>query len=428
MSPRRSHLWRWALVPLAMAVLAVLGSLWLAQGGWQPFRVPGADAVAEPGAPASIERGAYLARIGGCVTCHSRPGGTALAGGRAFSTPYGTLYSSNLSSDAEHGIGGWSLAQFRHAIRHGVAPRGPLYPVFPYANFALLAPADVDDLYAYLRSLPAVAEPVPAAQLDFPASWRWSLLGWRLWDYRPLPALRGGDADPLWQRGRYLVEAVGHCSMCHSRDGERGSLGRPGHLAGTTLATLGWYAPALDSSALARFDQATLADYLRSGNSRHGAAYGPMAEAVAGGLQALREDDAQAMARYLLSLPAQSPQMPAPERLVAAGDPGAVLYRRHCADCHGQDGEGDGLRYPPLRDAVAVRATDPVNAVRMVLAGGLAPATPGNPRPYSMPPFAHQLDSAEVAAVVGYIRARWGGHREALGTREIDRLRGLGAR
>lgn len=416
-----------ALAPLLLLALAVGGVLLARQGGLAPYRVPGGDGDTVATAPAQRAEGEYLAQIGNCISCHSTRGGVPFAGGRAFRTVYGTLFSTNLTPDPTTGLGDWSAAEFRHAMRNGVSRHGVLYPAFPYANFALLTDADLDALYAYLASLPPSASPTPPNRLEFPASWRPALVGWRMLHYRPADPDFGARQSPQWQRGRYLVDGLGHCAMCHGTRGERGSLPARGYLAGGTIPGLGWYAPALDQRQLERWSEAQLADYLRNGTSPHGDAYGPMAEVVYASLRHLREDDALAMAVFLKSVPARAHAIvPTPNATPGSHDAeGEALYEQHCADCHGSDGRGKPQRYPPLVDAVAVTAPDPVNAVRLILYGAMPPTTAGNPRPHSMPAYVQRLDSAAIAAVTNYIRTRWGGRPSRIGAADVEAHHGI---
>lgn len=187
------------LLPLLLIAAGWITLLYLQQGGSAPFQVPQGFARVVPDDAALIEHGRALARIGNCAGCHTAHGGKVYAGGRAFATPYGTIYSSNLTSDPQHGIGAWSLQEFRHAMRHGVSRNGVQSPVFPYANFARLPDADVDALFAYLATVPAVAVTPPADNLEFPANLPGAMAAWRLlyyqpirraWPHRPMRAVR----------------------------------------------------------------------------------------------------------------------------------------------------------------------------------------------------------------------------------------------
>lgn len=403
MSVRRIPIATVVLLPLVLALIAIAAVLFARQGGFAPYRIPKDSTRTVASDAETLARGEYLVRLGDCAACHTTRGGVPFAGGRAFDTGYGTLYSSNITPDREHGIGEWSADEFAHAMRHGVSRNGPLYPAFPYTEFATLADADVDAIYAYLRTVAPSATTPPPNRLEWPESWRFALIPWRMLYYRPAAA-RPVPAD----RGQYLVDGLGHCAECHSTRGARDSLPRESYLAGGSIPGSRWYAPPLHRDALARYSIEDLAAYLRTGTSGHGAAYGPMAEVVYSSLHALSVDDAAAIASYLKRLPPRSPPRDAgnaePAPVVHDRVDGANVYQRHCADCHGEDLEGKGSHYPPLKRSVAATAPDPINAVRLVLYGAMAPTTPGNPRPYSMPPFVQQLSSAEIAAVVDYIR------------------------
>ncbi len=422
---RRIGVLKLLLLSVAVVAIAVAGVLFLRQGGLAPYRVPtGGTRTASVDAK-TLAHGEYLARIGNCVGCHTARGGAAFAGGRAFTSDYGTIFSTNLTPDARTGIGDWSLAEFSHAMRNGVSRNGVLYPVFPYAQFALLSDADIAAIFAYLRSLPATAAKARDNELSFPASWRPALIGWRMLYFRV-----AAPAATRYPRGRYLVDGLGHCAMCHSARGSMESLPAAGYLAGGRIPGSGWYAPPLDGAQLQRYSVQQLADYLRSGSSIHGAAYGPMAEVIYGGLQALHEDDALAISRYLKSIPAhrthslfaraQWVSMPA-----TSSANGAEIYRKHCSDCHGADGAGEQGKYPSLHSAVSMTATDPIDAVRMVLYGGLPPTTRENPQPFSMPPFVYRLSPAEIAAVVNFARRSWGAQPSELTGSNIERMEGI---
>lgn len=408
------------LLPFVLAAAAILGVLFARQGGFEPYRVPHGAGRTVPSDAATLARGEYLARLGNCTACHTVRGGAPLAGGRAFATGIGTIYSTNLTPDPQHGIGDWSAEEFAHVMRHGVSRRGVLYPVFPYAHFADVADQDLDAIYAWLRAQPASDFVPPPNRMEPPADSRLALIGWRMLYYRPDEAAAKPD-----DRGRYLVDGLGHCAMCHSARGERGSLPPEGYMAGGSIPGIGWYAPPLDSVQLQRYSDEQLADYLRNGSSEHGSAYGPMAEVVYSSLRWLTPDDALAMARHLKRSAPRLARAEVPVAQAAAEGKGADVYARACADCHGKNGEGEPGAYPALRDAVAVTAPDPINAVRMVLYGGMPVTTAGNPQPHSMPPFVQQLDSGEIAAVVNHIRRSWGGRDSRLTAEDVDAMHGI---
>ncbi len=415
-----------AFAPLLLLILAVAAALFLRQGGFEPWRVPQGAGSEIEATPERLARGAYLARIGDCQSCHSVRGGIPFVGGRAFPTPWGTLYSGNLTPDPETGLGDWSAEEFRHAMRHGVSRSGTLYPAFPYANFALLEDADLDALWVWLRSQAPVRQAQPANELTWPASWRPLQVFWRMFAYRPADPDFGAEMPAEWRRGRYLVDGLGHCAMCHGRRGPLASLPASGYLAGGRISGSGWYAPALDSQQLARYGRDELAEWLRSGSTEHGATYGPMAEVVWASLQHLTPDDARAIAAFLQSVPPHAPPPSAlPAALRARGEGGRALYEEHCKDCHGADGRGKPDRYPALVDVAAATTPDPANLVRLILYGAVPPVTAGNRRPWSMPPFVQTLDAAQIAAIANYVRSHFGGQAPNVSPEAVRALHGI---
>ena len=417
---------------IGLVFLAVVAAIVVAAAWPRAEFVPASSPQAWAATPDNLARGAYLARAGDCMACHTARGGLPYAGGRALATPFGTVYAPNITPDAQTGIGAWSADDFWHALHNGIAPGGRLlYPAFPYPNMTKVTRADADALYAYLRSLAPARQPNRLHDLRFPYDRQIVLAGWRLLYfkpgvYAPQPA-RGAD----WNRGAYLVEGLGHCAACHS---PRNGLGATGaRLSGGQIPAIGWYAPALDAdneAGLGTWEQAHIVQLLRTGVAPRGAVFGPMAEVVGQSLQYLTEADAGAMAAYLKSLPgATEPRRPAapPEENVMKA--GRQLYEHACADCHGADGHGTRVAgqpaYPPLAGNGALTMADPVNAIRIVLNGGFPPATAGNPRPFGMPPYSVQLNDAEVAAVVTYVRNSWGNAAPAVTPPEVNRWRAV---
>lgn len=423
---------RW--LPAAIVLLPVLMlSLSLAlyglvqQGGLEPFHVPSGHVRVVATDPALVERGAYLARIGNCAGCHTASGGEPYAGGRAFSSDYGTVYSSNLTPDPEHGLGDWSLAEFAHTMRHGVGRNGITSPVFPYASFAQMPERDIEALFAYLGQLPPVPQAPREAVLRFPANLPGAMLVWRMLYHRPaeLKAVAGMTAE--WQRGRELVNGIGHCAMCHGARGRFASMAADAELGGSRIS--GWYAPPLHAGSLdGRFDAGTLAIYLRGGTAHDRAGYGAMADVIATSTRYLASADAAAIETYLRSLPALAPA-PAPANRLRVTDQhlreGRTLYEHHCADCHGSQGEGRDGRYPALTDSAAVTGADPVNLVKLIALGAVAPSTPLQPRPHTMPPSAHRLNAAEIAALTNHLRERWGHSPRPVTPDEVRALGGM---
>jgi mono/diheme cytochrome c family protein len=371
---------------------------------------------------ANIARGAYLARAGDCVACHTARGGAPYAGGRALATPFGTLYGPILTPDKATGIGNWSADDFWGALHNGRSRDGRyLYPAFPFPHYTKTTRADSDALYAYLRSLPATVQPNVAHAMQFPFNTQLALAGWRLLFFKPGVFVPAPAQGAPWNRGAYLVEGLGHCSACHSARNVFGASSPD--LAGGMIPVLNWYAPSLSSASVS---QAELVQLLHTGVSLRATVVGPMAEVVARSLQYLTLDDVNAMAVYLKALPpaeVAADPAPAPDQATMAA--GLHLYDKHCAACHGTDGKGLMSAYPPLAGNRALTVAQPVNAVRVVLYGGFPPGTAGNPRPYGMPPFAHVLEDDEVAQVISYVRASWGNRAGAVTAAQVNRYRSV---
>lgn len=377
-------------------------------------------------------RGAYLARAGNCMACHTARGGQPYAGGRPIGTPFGTIYAPNLTPDRTTGIGTWSADDFWRAMHEGKSKDGSfLYPAFPYPNYTKVTRADSDALFAFMRSVPAVTQPNREHALRFPYNQRVVLAFWRALYFRPGVFEPDSSRSAQWNRGAYLVEGLGHCSACHTaRNAVGGSTASD--LGGGMIPVSNWYAPALSpggESGLGVRRDADIADLLHTGVSRRGAVFGPMAEVVATSLQHLSPVDIAAMVGYLRSLPEQVPGKPG-DVLAVPADADAVvkrgrqLYGRFCVECHGAQGQGNAPAYPPLAGSHSLSAPTAVNAIRIVLNGGYPPSTSGNPRPYGMPPFGPALSDREVADVVFYARSAWGNPGAVVSEVQVSRLRG----
>ena len=377
-------------------------------------------ARAEPAADGPAARGKYLADIGDCVSCHTRAGGAPYAGGVGFDTPVGTIYSTNITPDASTGIGGWSLGQFRRAMQEGRAADGSrLFPVFPYPAFTKLTDADIDDLYAYLRSLAPVRSVPPSNGTAF--ALRWPMALWNSLSFSP--GRFAGDAakSPEWNRGAYLVQGLGHCGACHSPRNWMLAEKADGALTGGTLTALvapgrnrTWSAVNLTPAkeGLAAWSVTDLAHYLRSGFSPRAGTFGPMNEVIGNSLRFLRPDDAQAIAVYLKSLPAAATETdPVAAELSKAGAP---VYRARCEKCHGAAGRGGLFGGPPLAGSATVQARDPASLINIILYGQSTPPDAALGSWETMQGYADVLDDAEIAAVCNFIRGSWGNRGAAV--------------
>jgi mono/diheme cytochrome c family protein len=384
-------------------------------------------AAAGPASPAQIARGAYIARAGNCMACHTTRGGEPYAGGRAIETPFGAVYTSNLTPDDKSGIGSWSAAHFWRAMHNGRSKDGRLlYPAFPYTSFTQVTREDSDALFAYLRSLPAVFSPNHRPTLQFPFDSQAALAVWRALYFKPGVHQPEPGRSAEWNRGAYLVQGLGHCSACHSARNALGATTSGLDLAGGLIPMQNWYAPSLASpheAGVADWERADIVSLLKDGISARGSVSGPMAGVVLGSTQYLTPEDLGAMAQYLKELPpvVSASASPAPDTTGSAA--GAKLYEQHCAGCHGINGDGVPKAYPALAGNRAVTMPQTANLVQIVLHGGYAPATQGNPRPFGMPPFVLVLTDAEIAAVLTHLRQSWGNKAGSVTTLEVNRIR-----
>jgi mono/diheme cytochrome c family protein len=391
-----------------------------------------------------IARGEYLARAGHCSGCHSARGGDTFAGGKPIETPFGTVYASNLTPDGDTGLGRWDSSDFWNAMHHGRSRDGRLLtPAFPFTNMTRVTREDSDAIFAWLQTLPAVSNQPPPNTLPFPLNTQSAMVVWRALNFRPGVEPPAPERSELWNRGAYLVRGLGHCDACHAPHNLLGAVvsspltsppftSEPlkSNLVGGWLPSRDWYAPSLRSGSeagVAGWSTEELITLLRDGQHDHASVSGPMAKVVLNSTQWLTSEDLLAVATYLRSLP----PIESPPRKASLSDSarsvGQPLYEQHCADCHGITGNGDPGRYPALAGNRAVTLPVPANVVQVVMHGGYAPGTAGNPRPYGMAPYAPLLNDAEVAAVVSYIRGSWGNTATAVDAQAVGRFRRLRA-
>lgn len=406
------------------------------------------------GTASTMSQGEYLARIGNCAGCHSARGGEPYAGGVAIDTPFGTVYSSNLTPDPQTGIGRWSKDDFWRAMHDGQSRDGRLLlPAFPFSSFTLMSRNDSDALFDWLMRQPAAAQANQPNALRWPFGTQLALRVWRALYFKPGEFKPNREQNESWNRGAYLVESLGHCGACHTPRNRWGASDATRALTGATMPMGDWYAPALRGTG--PIDIVTQAQYLQSGRrtTRHPAESihapadaradapvqaptqasmsGPMAEVVLHSTQFLSDRDALAVASYLAKQAQDDSRQAAASLVPSRSEPdasapwrgtpttrGAQLYETHCADCHGRDGKRMGAGYPDLAGNSRVTQAQSINSVNTVLYGGFAAATARHPRPFGMPPFLLVLDDRDVAEVLSYIRGAWGNSAGAV--RELD--------
>jgi len=391
---------------------------------------PPKDAWAPPDAAGQfssdpVARGRYLAVAGDCKACHTNPGGQPFAGARPIRTPFGIVYSANITPDTKTGIGRWTEADFYRAMHKGIAHGGKnLYPVFPYTYFTRMSRADVDAIWAYLQTLFPTYQVKPPNRLPFPLNIRplmaiWNALFFHPGEFRPNPAM-----SPEWNRGAYIVWGPGHCGGCHTPKNFLGA-DRNGHaLQGNTLDA--WAALDLTGDprrGLGSWDKGDIVEYLRSGRNARAAASGSMQEVIYYSTSRMSDSDLAAVASYLKDLPPRKHVRgvrPPSEETMRAGE---AIFTDNCAACHGANGEGQPRHYPALAGDVPVQASDPSTTLRIILEGSRAVPTPAKPGAPGMPAFAWKLTDEEVASVATYVRNAWGNLATPVLRGKVSKLR-----
>ena len=382
-----------------------------------------------------IQRGAYLSHLGDCIACHSAPGGKPMAGGLALSTPFGVIYSTNISPDIKTGIGSYSFEQFDRAMRQGITADGRnLYPAMPYPSFAKTNADDMRALYAYMMyGVAPVSQANKKNDMQWPFSVRSGLAVWNkvFLDSKPF------KADPAqsvqWNRGAYLIEGLGHCGSCHTARGvafqekamdQVGSDGKY-FLGGSTVA--GWHATNLRDL----WTPADIAQFLKTGHNSEATAYGSMTEVVHFSTQFFNDNDLLAMGDYLKSLPSgdgavtikqtsavNTQQMP--DALYKTS--GGLGYVQFCSTCHHADGHGVTNIFPPLANNASVLSKDPASVIHVVLTGWKTAETQASPRSFGMPNYA-SLSNDELAEIISFVRTKWGNKADPVTAEQIQAMR-----
>ena len=440
-------------VAIASGVFAgLLGAGLLASGP-----VHAQDAAAQPAAaPADplVAKGKYLATVGDCIACHTRPGGDPFSGGLPLKTPFGTIYTANITSDKDTGIGGWSEENFTRAMRQGIAEDGDhLYPAFPYNAYTKVTDEDVHAIYAYMKTIPAVKYAPPANQMSFPFGIRGLMTAWNKMFLKDARYAPDAAQSAEWNRGAYLVQGLGHCGACHTPrnqlGGEKTDLALTGGVYNDAIEdsvheqevvkqdnmVRPWSAVNLTSSphGLNGWSVDEIATYLKTGHTPYAGAFGPMAEVVADSTQHLTDEDAHAIGVYLKSLPAAEPpiaKQPTPEQM----QKGEVAYTVRCGDCHLPTGLGapktpdiDPTKVsPPLVGNVVVQAHDPATLINTILYGAHERVLDDKAWP-KMPGFELDfglgMDDETVADLATYVRNSWGNKGDAVDPKDVAKQR-----
>jgi mono/diheme cytochrome c family protein len=372
----------------------------------------------------AIARGKALVDAADCASCHTADPAKPLAGGKRIDTPFGAVFSPNLTPDRDTGLGAWTDDEFYRALHEGVARNGArYYPAFPYPNFTKITRDDVLAIRAYLATLTPVRNTPPPPQLRFPLNNRLVMRGWNWLFFRPGTFEKNPQKSDEWNRGAYLVEGAAHCGACHTPKNMFGADKR-GQAYGGGLVD-GWFAPRLDGaerSGLKSWSVEDIAEYLQSGRNGKSHAGKLMAEVVVNSTSKMSDADVRAMALYLKDLPAGIPE-PAVTRLTQAQmTDGARIYQA-CAACHEADGSGSPRIYPPLPGNANLQSTDPSSTLRIILEGARTVTTPRAPNAGSMPAYSRKLTDQEIADVATYIRNAWGNAAPAVTSGQVAKAR-----
>ena len=404
------------IVIIAVAALAVLFGL---------FRTSDVAPQAERTLPparmqALIPRGRVLALAGDCFGCHSLPQGPMGAGGLAIGTPFGTLYSTNITPDRQYGIGNYTRADFHRAMRDGIAPGNRnLYPAMPFVFTHITTPDDIDALYAYTMSIPAIPVANRANTGVFVLPVRPFMNVWTLLNFPDRTAPQDDRRSAAWNRGAYLVEGLAHCGACHSPRNIMMGVEFSRALQGGEVD--GAAVPDITAATLAKrgFDVPTLSAYLATGIAPQGTSFGGMYTVTHFSTSAMEPQDVEAVATYLLTggdgrlvppvaPPAPSPQAAAPESGTRMAE-GRLTYLASCAGCHGMNGEGIPHVSPAMKGNATLAMANPQTLIGVILNGTPTQLFKNGERMYAMPPFAHRLTPAEIADLATWLRAEWGG-------------------
>ncbi|MCA0942081.1 cytochrome c [Salipiger pacificus] len=436
-----------------LGVIALLAFIFVPVQISKPAQELAADWQPEPG------QGEYVMNASDCVACHTAEDGAPLAGGRAIASPMGTIWSTNITPDAETGIGEWTYDEFRAAMVDGIAKGGThLYPAMPYENYRLMKEEDIRALYDYIMAdVAPVKNQVQETQLKFPFNLRFGI---RAWNWLALTHDAGFNpvgASDLQDRGQYLVEGPGHCAACHSprtpfmaQDGVTSA--DDNFLAGGVID--GWNAPALrgEGSAPQAWSVGELADYLATGRNTHSAANGEMGLVVEHSLQYLTDEDNLAMAAFLKGMDGAEVEVPAtlaaagptplpPAAADAAGEAtakllteaspemplGARLYSDNCIGCHFASGKGAPGIFPELQDNHLVTGSETAPLISVILQGAEVAGTAKRPMTLRMQGYADRLSDEEVAELASWLRKAWGNDAGPVSAADVAAVRGASA-
>lgn len=382
-----------------------------------------------------IERGRYLVKVGDCAACHTVKGGAPFAGGLPISTPFGTIYSTNITPDQDTGLGKWSDEDFYRAMHFGERRDGKaLFPAFPFPWFTKLSRDDVMAIKAYLNTVPAVKQQDKPTELFGPLNWRVSAAAWKMLFFHPGEYKPNPQKTDEWNRGAYLVDGGAHCAACHTAKNLFGAAKTGSDLLGGDAGD-SWYAPSLGRGApdgLGGWTTQDIVTYLKTGANHMSAAAGPMNDVIMRSTQHLSDADLKSMAVYLQDLPADHTPRDQNNQPAASStaevdkavlERGQGIYVDNCIGCHMVNGAGQPGAFPPLKGNPSVMAAKADSVIQIVFGGGAMAAPRTKPTGLEMPAYAWKLSDGDAADLVSYIRNAWGNRASAVDSGKVAAVR-----
>jgi mono/diheme cytochrome c family protein len=373
-----------------------------------------------------VSRGHYLATVADCAGCHTKIGGKPFAGGVILKTPFGTLVGPNITPDPNAGIGAWTDDEFVAALHDGRGRGGiRLFPGMPYPAYTEMTREDALAIRAYLQTIDPVAEKLEPNQLPFPLNIRFNMAIWNALNFASGRLEPDPSKSAEWNRGRYLVDALGHCGTCHTPKTPLGADKDSEYLKGGVLQ--GWFAPNITADrrkGIGVWSLDELVTYLKSGSNSDAIATGPMGEEITHSSSKMTDDDLKAVAVYLESLVPDQESAPV---ALAASDPrmvaGQAIYKDNCAACHTDAGTGSSGLFARLGGSHAVQSDDPTTLIRVVVGGSRGVGTAEAPTSPAMPSFGWRLTDAQVASLLTFVRNSWGNAAPAVSTDQVRATR-----
>ncbi|MBF8999632.1 MULTISPECIES: c-type cytochrome [Vibrio] len=414
------------IIVLLVVIVAIVAGWML----WKTFDLSRSDAADDTvklsefktDDTAAIKRGEYIMRLGDCSACHTEGHGE-MAGGYDIETPFGSLYSSNITPDPETGIGNMTERDFFNAVRQGIGSHGFLYPAMPYTAYVKFTDQDMHDLWAYFSTVKPVKNDIEETKdMPFPFNVRLSLAGWDMLFFDNTGFTEDKAKGDEYNRGKYLVDGGGHCSACHNPRNFIGAEIKSKYLQGGNLGT--WYAPDLTPNphnGISEMSVDGIAEYLKTGSNGIAVASGPMAEAVQHSTQYFTDSDLKAIGVYLKALPASEGGKTYPKLDVTKR--AGLDYEVNCSACHGLEGEGITGMVPAFAKNKTIAAEDPTNLIHAMLKGTRAPFTHVRTTAAGMPSFAWKMNDKEIADVLNYVRNSWGNTAKEITPDQVAEMR-----